>query len=184
MNWNKLRKQLEGFINPSLEKRIEYLASGYRFRNDKKTQALITVDKQEIFNMNKGIIKWYDNEQEIIKDDALLVFVTSEDLEMTRKAMGDGVPEERLQVIARKNKKSTYAKKIMNAQNNLLKSDFKVLANEFLSGSVDECLKSDDIILNILAIIDRRVGKKRLKSMEREMNLKHPIVQYFYDLRR
>jgi len=103
---------------------------------------------------------------------------------MTRKAMGDGVPEERLQVIARKNKKSTYAKKIMNAQNNLLKSDFKVLANEFLSGSVDECLKSDDIILNILAIIDRRVGKKRLKSMEREMNLKHPIVQYFYDLRR
>ncbi|MCH4889517.1 hypothetical protein EZV73_18190 [Acidaminobacter sp. JC074] len=183
MNWNKLRKQLEEFINPTLEGRVEYLASGYRYRKDKKTQALIKVDKEEVFNMHKTFVTWYENEQAIIKDENFKVFVTEEDIIETRKSVGDNVPEDRLEVIARKNKRAFYAKKIMNAQNSLLKTDFQKAANDFLSGNVNDCLNSDDIILNVLAIIDRRVGKNRLKKMKYQMDLKHPIVRYFYDLR-
>ena len=183
MNWNKLRKQLEEFIHPSLEGRVEYLASGYRYRKDKKTQALITVDKEEVFNMHKSFVVWYENEQSILKDEDFRVFVTEGDMLETRKSVGDNVPEDRLQVIARKNKRAYYAKKMMVAQNALLKTDFQKTANDFLSGNVNDCLLCDDIALNVLAIIDRRVGKNRLKKMKYQMDLKHPIVRYFYDLR-
>ncbi|WP_456238467.1 hypothetical protein [Paenibacillus riograndensis] len=50
--------------------------------------------------------------------------------------------------------------------------------------SVDKKRKSNDIVLNILALVDKRVGKKRILSMSAKMKLKHPVVQYFYELRR
>ncbi|HYE09093.1 MAG TPA: hypothetical protein VEF53_02825, partial [Patescibacteria group bacterium] len=55
--------------------------------------------------------------------------------------------------------------------------------NKFLSISIEESIESKDILLNIFALVDRRIGKKRLLSMTEKMKLKHPIVQYFYELR-
>ena len=66
-----------------------------------------------------------------------------------------------------------------SAQSSLSKSNFIVVANKFLSTSIEECLESNDILLNILALVDRRVGKKRILNMTEKMKLKHPIVQYF-----
>jgi len=70
------------------------------------------------------------------------------------------------------------------AQASLIKSDFNASANIFLSLSIEECLGSNDILLNVFALVDRRLGKKRILSLEDKMKLKHPIVQYFYNLRR
>ena len=53
----------------------------------------------------------------------------------------------------------------------------------FLTMPIDDCLKSNEILLNIFALVDRRVGKRRLMNLEEQMSLKHPIVQYFYKLR-
>lgn len=72
----------------------------------------------------------------------------------------------------------------MSAQTSLSKSNFIVIATKYLSISIEESLESDDILLNILALVDRRVGKKRILNMSEKMKLKHPIVQYFYELRR
>ena len=71
----------------------------------------------------------------------------------------------------------------MAAQAALCKSDFYSAANLFLSETIEKSLESKDILLNIFALIDRRVGKKRLLNMNEKMKLKHPIVQYFYALR-
>ena len=48
---------------------------------------------------------------------------------------------------------------------------------------MNQCLESEDILLNILGLVDRRVGKKRLRDMRERIMLKHPIVQYFYKVR-
>ncbi|MEG0386653.1 MAG: hypothetical protein RR642_18140, partial [Solibacillus sp.] len=72
---------------------------------------------------------------------------------------------------------------IFSAQSSLSKSNFIVVATKFLSTPIEESLESHDILLNILALVDRRVGKKRLLNMAEKMKLKHPIVQYFYELR-
>lgn len=129
------------------------------------------------------LIKWYQTEQEIKSDPDIQIPINCEEIEMVRKDTKGTVPEDRLIVIARKRKISEYAKEMISAQSALSKSDFNVTANRFLAISIEESLESNDILLNILALVDRRVGKKRLLKMAEKMKLKHPIVQYFYELR-
>ena len=185
MVWNKLKQQLESFINPALLGIVEYRPSGYRYLPDKSTHCYITVNKKEIFNMNDGttMIHWYQTEQEIKNDTSIEMKVTPEEIESVRKESGDKIPEERLIIIAKSRKLAMYAKELMIAQTKLYKTDFQKVAVVFLADPIEINLKSDDIILNILAIIDRRVGKKRLQAMKSEMQMKHPIVKYFYELR-
>jgi len=186
MAWSKVKQQLESFICPVLVGRVEYRATSYRYIKDKAGQCYITVDKKEVFNMSDvtTTIRWYQTEQEIKNDPNIRIPLTKEDIETVRKDTSGKVPEERLAVIATDRKISVYAKEILTAQAVLSKSDFYCAANTFLSNSIDECLLSNDILLNVFALVDRRVGKKRLLNIEDTVKLKHPIVQYFYELRR
>jgi hypothetical protein len=186
MSWSKLKQQLESFLCPALDGRVEYRATSYRYLLDKPGICYITVDKKNILNMNDIIspIKWYQSEQEIKNDPDIQVPISNEEIEAVRKDTNGNVPEDRLQVIARSRKISEHAKELLSAQASLSKSNFNVVANKFLTTSIEESLESNDILLNILALVDRRVGKKRILNMTEKMKLKHPIVQYFYELRR
>lgn len=185
MVWNKMKQHLESFLCPALVGRVEYRATGYRYMPDKGGQCYIAVDKKEIFNMSDvtTLIRWYQTEQEIKNDPNIQIPISEAEIESVRKNTGERVPEERLEVMARKYKLAGYAKEIMGAQILLSKTDFYAAANKFLSDSIEESLESKDILLNVLALVDRRVGKKRLLSMEDKIKFKHPIVQYFYELR-
>lgn len=185
MNWNKLKQQLEGFLSPTLAGRVEYRASGYRYSPDKSAQCYVVVDKKEVFNMKADTeIRWYQTEQEIKNDESLDLAVTPDDIDRVRRDSSDNIPEERLAVIAKSRKLTLYSKELLKAQAQLCKTDFKKAAIAFSSDPIEKSLKSDDILLNVLALVDRRVGKKRLSAMEEEMQMKHPIVRYFYNLRR
>lgn len=180
MNWNKLRKQLESFLSPSLEGVVSYAQAGYRYRTDKKTQCYLLVDKKEVMNQQKDLIEWFENDTLAKKYLESRIQVDETAIEAVRKNHAN-IPEERLEVIAKNNQVNEKAKEVFKAQQDLYKTDFQNVAAEYLKLSVDECLNSHDIILNILAIMDRRVGKNRLKKMD--FRTKHPAVQYFYDLR-
>jgi hypothetical protein len=185
MVWSKMKQQLESFLCPELVGRVEYRATSYRYLPDKAGQCYITVDKKEVFKINNvaTMIRWYQTEQEI-KNDLTQITVNEEEIEKVRKDTDGRIPEERLAVIAKSHKISEYAKEILNAQSALSKADFYLTANKFLSDSIEDNLNSKDILLNVFALVDRRIGKKRLFSMEANIRLKHPIVQYFYELRR
>jgi len=186
MIWSKMKQKLESFISPALSGRVEYRASSYKYRADKAGQCYIAVDKKDVFKMSDATtnIKWYKTEQEIKSDPDIDIPINQEDSETVRRSMNGNVPEERLFVIARDRKIADYAKEMLAAQASLSKSDFNATANSFLSLSIEECLESKDILLNVFALVDRRLGKKRILSLADKMKLKHPIVQYFYDLRR
>ncbi|MEE4577427.1 hypothetical protein [Paenibacillus polymyxa] len=186
MSWSKLKQQLESFLSPALDGRVEYRATSYRYLSDKSGICYITVDKKNILNMNDitSPIKWYQTELEIKNDPDIQVPISNEEIEAVRKDTNGNVPEDRLQVIARGRKISEHAKELLSAQASLSKSNFNVVANNFLTTSIEDSLESNDILLNVLALVDRRVGKKRILNMSEKMKLKHPIVQYFYELRR
>ncbi len=185
MIWSKMKQLLEGYLCPELKDRVEYSNTSYRYLPDKAGTCHITVDKKNILNMAdaSSTIKWYKTEQEIKSDPDIQVHIGAEELEAVRKAVGEAVPEERLLVIAQNRKISELAKELLLAQATLCKSNFQEVANKFLSASVEECLESSQILLNILALLDRRVGKKRLLNMSEKIKQKHPIVRYFYELR-
>lgn len=185
MVWNKVKQQLETFITPSLVGVVEYRASGYRYSKEKAANCYLTVNKVEVFNQKdcQAGISWYQTEQDVKNDERVNIYVTAEEIDEVRQKSGNKIPEERLEVIAKGHKLNRYAKEVLHAQQELYKTDFQKASNGFLTTSIDLCLESDDIILNVLAIIDRRVGKKRLTKMADIMKMKHPVVQYFYELR-
>lgn len=186
MSWSKLKQQLESFLSPALQGRVEYRAPGYRYLPDKSGICYISVDKKNVLNMSDktNSIRWYQTELEIRNDPDIQIPITSDEIEAVRKDTKGLVPEDRLIVIARSTKSSEHAKELLSAQASLSKSNFIVVANKFLSTSVEDSMESHDILLNILALVDRRVGKKRILNLSDQMKLKHPIVQYFYELRR
>ncbi|MGO4501002.1 hypothetical protein AB4114_34660 [Paenibacillus sp. 2RAB27] len=183
MAWSKLKQQLESFLSPALFGRVEYLSTSYRYLPDKAGLCYIAVDKKNVLNMSNTLIRWYQTELEIKNDSDIQIPINNEEIEAVRKDTKGSVPEDRLKVIARSRKISEYAKELLLAQSSLSKSNFVVIANKFLSSSIEESIESNDILLNILALVDRRVGKKRILNMTEKMKLKHPIVQYFFELR-
>lgn len=110
-------------------------------------------------NDRTSSIRWYQTEQEIKNDSDLQIPINHEDIEAVRKDSKGIIPEDRLIVIARSRKISEVAKELLSAQTSLSKSNFIVIATKYLSISIEESLESDDILLNILALVDRRVGK-------------------------
>ena len=186
MSWSKLKQQLEVFLSPALNGRVEYRAPGYRYLPDKSGICYILVDKKNILHMSDKTnpIRWYQTELEIKNDPDIQIPVSSEEIEAVRKGTPGTVPEDRLIVIARGRKSTEHAKELLSAQAALSKSNFIVAANKFLTTPIEESLESNDILLNVLALVDKRVGKKRIVNMSEKIKLKHPIVQYFYELRR
>ncbi|MNI67403.1 hypothetical protein D3C73_1230310 [compost metagenome] len=181
-----MKQQLEGFLSPALQGRVEYRAPGYRYLPDKSGICYISVDKKNVLNMSDktNSIRWYQSELEIKNDPDIRIPVSHDDIEAVRQAAKGLVPEDRLIVMARSRKSTEHAKELMTAQASLCKSNFIVVANKFLTTPIEESLESSDMVLNILGLMDRRVGKKRILSMAEKMELKHPAVQYFYELRR
>ncbi|MFD0589944.1 hypothetical protein ACFQZE_18345 [Paenibacillus sp. GCM10027627] len=185
MSWSKLKQQLESFLCPALHGKVEYIATSYRYLPDKAGICYIAVDKKKVLNMmdKTTLIRWYQNEQEIKNDSSIQIPISDEEIEAVRTNFKGTVPEDRLHVIARSKKTSEHAKRLMLAQVELSKSSFDVTANKFLATSIDQSLESDDILLNILALVDRRVGKKRILNLSETMKQKHPSVKFFYELR-
>jgi hypothetical protein len=185
MSWSKLKQQLESFLSPALNGRVEYRATGYRYLPDKAGLCYIAADKKNVLNMidKTTLIRWYETELDIKNDAGIYIPITDEEIEAVRKGASGVIPEDRLQVMARSRKKAELAKQLMTAQASLSKSNFIVTANAFLSTSIEASMASNDILSNILALVDRRVGKKRLLNIADQMKLKHPAVQYFYELR-
>lgn len=186
MSWSKLKQQLESFLSPALAGRVEYRAPAYRYLPDKSGTCYISVDKKNVLNMSDKTngIRWYQSELEIKNDPNIHIPISNDDIEAVRKETKGTVPEDRLIVIARNRKSTELAKELMAAQAALTKSNFSVAAGKFLTTPIEQSLESDEIIMNVLALLDKRVGKKRIQSLSGKMTLKHPIVQYFYGLRR
>ncbi|MEC0090713.1 SF0329 family protein [Paenibacillus macquariensis] len=185
MSWSKLKQQLESFLSPALNGRVEYTATSYRYLPDKAGICYIAVDKKNVLNMRDitTLIRWYQTDLEIKNDSDIQIPINNEEIDAVRQDTKGTVPEDRLIVIARSRKISVYAKELLSAQSSLCKSNFNVVATKYLSTSIEDSLESNDILLNILALVDRRVGKKRIINMTEKMKMKHPIVQYFYELR-
>ncbi|MDI3478508.1 MAG: hypothetical protein PWQ59_2033 [Thermoanaerobacterium sp.] len=56
-------------------------------------------------------------------------------------------------------------------------------AERFLNASIEESLESDNTIIKVLALIDRRVGKRIISDLKDSIENESKLVRYFYQLR-
>lgn len=61
--------------------------------------------------------------------------------------------------------------------------DFFEAVEQYLNSSIEVSLQSNHIIIMILSLIDRRVGKRTLIRIKESIQQEHKIVQFFYTLR-
>ncbi len=53
----------------------------------------------------------------------------------------------------------------------------------FDNQSIDKSLSSEDILVRIFAILDRRIGKRRLRAMKTDIEKESKTIQCFYAIR-
>lgn len=162
--WSKVKKNLEMFICNVLKGRVEFFVTNYRKAHDQMGRAYITVDKKEIFNMctitSECAIhkKFLELKYSQNTNDELEVYILNRKLwnQANEEVIKEGV---------------------------LGQYDLFNALEIYFNSSIRESLNSENMLIKILALIDKRVGKRTLESLRGSIKNEHELVQYFYRLR-
>lgn len=153
--WSGMRKKLEReYLAESLRGHIQYYATSYRKSHDHEGRAAIRYDGKEII---KGC--YWNNWMKaglFPRDEKYERRMAMENAYMDDVALKLGVFDQRC---------------------------FYRAFEEFEHQSIEESLVSDNLIIRIFAILDRRIGKRRLLLMQETINDEPEMFQEFFAIR-
>ena len=155
-HWGDIRKLLEqDILCDSLRGRVRYFATRYRQAHDQTGRVCILIDDEEIISMP------FQTENEIYS-------------EVYRRWPGSGKSRAELtgEVSEEFHERGIY-----------YPGDFGDALDEFLSNQISDSLCSDNWLVRLLAILDRRTGKRNLVKLKDELHSLPDWLQYFYRLR-
>jgi hypothetical protein len=156
-HWAEVRKILEeDFLCDSLKGQVRFFTTRYRNAHDDIGRVCVLVGGNEKLNMPFSVENDKYAETDLRK---------SRETEMSFREI-------------HKNVCSEFAEKGLFDP-----SDFGLALDEFLSTSIKTSLYSDNLIIRMLAILDRRVGKRTLKKIKSDIPNLPEWLQFFYNLR-
>ena len=153
--WSGIRKKLEReWLAKSLQGHIQYYATTYSRSDDHEGRAAIRYDGKEII---KGCY-WYNwtKAGQFPKDEKYERRMREENAFMDDTALKLGVFDQR---------------------------SFYAAFQEFDQQSIEKSLKSENLIVRIFAVLDRRVGKRRLLMMKDTIEQEPNTFKEFYAIR-
>lgn len=153
--WSGIRKKLESeYLAKSLQGHIQYYATTYTRSHDHEGRAAIRYDGKEII---KGCY-WYNwtKAGQFPKDEKYERRMREENAFMDDTALKLGVFDHR---------------------------SFYAAFQEFDQQSIEKSLKSENLIVRIFAVLDRRVGKRRLLMMKDTIEQEPNTFKEFYAIR-
>lgn len=153
--WSGIRKKLESeYLAKSLQGHIQYYATTYSRSHDHEGRAAIRYDGKEII---KGCY-WYNwtKADQFPKDEKYERRMREENAFMDDTALKLGVFDQR---------------------------SFYAAFQEFDQQSIEKSLKSENLIVRIFAVLDRRVGKRRLLMMKDTIEQEPNTFKEFYAIR-
>lgn len=155
-SWASLNKQLTGFLCDGLKNRLSYFLTRYHKVHNSYGRAAIRLDKREMV-----CFSWIE------------MYRQENDLDNVWK--GTGVWDYN----------DPNLKEKWDANATYHDMDFLSAATEFLQMPITEASCSDNQIIRIFSILDRRAGKRTLQKIEEKgAYLSYPLwVKQFYELR-
>ena len=154
-SWSSIRYKLEKeYLALSLRGRIQYFVTRYKFSHDQEGRAAILLDGKEVLRGNY-YNKFFKSDL-FPRDEKYSHRIRNEYSYMDEVALDFGCFDQRC---------------------------FYSSFEEFDNQSMDESLKSDNLFVRILAILDRRIGKRRLLKIREEIENEPEIIQFFYNVR-
>ena len=155
-HWAEVRKTLEqNLLCDSLKGRVRYFTTRYRKAHDQTGRVCILVDKKEVINMPFYIEDCRHFEASVRSKAAT---------QMYKDNLKDVFIE--------------YAE-----QGLFYPGDFGIALNEYLSVNINDAISSDNLLVRMLAVMDRRVGKRTLHKIKTSISDLPEWLQYFYQLR-
>lgn len=139
MKWSKRKKTVESFFSDSVKGRVELRSTRYRGTHDKEGRGYIIFDKKEIWSM--CTLTFYSIEYECIN-----------------KIM------QRENIEAYKAHKIAHDELVQEGKFN--QYTYYDSLDEYCSNSIEESISSDNILIRCLAMLDSRLGKRRLRSFD------------------
>ncbi len=153
--WSGIRKKLEtDYLAKSLQGHIQYYATSYRKSHDHEGRAAIRLDGKEIIS-GCYLNNWLKAHQ-FPKDEKYDKRMNTEMAYIDNIALKLGVFDQRC---------------------------FYNAFSEFDNQSIEASLKSNDLIVRIFAILDKRIGKRRLSLMKEKITNESEIFQKFFMIR-
>ena len=155
MKWSKLKKEIEQRLSDKLMRRLEYYTTTYA--NSSLGRSWITFDKVQIVNF-ETILSW-------VNYNAYYHELTNKPNYQKHSSINDkertvGLPMERVEFS---------------------QFDFLNSCWDYLQLSIEDALESKNPIINSLAMVDRRLGKRRLTNINIE-DL-HPLTKLLFCIR-
>lgn len=155
--WSGIRKKLEtDYLCPALRGRVRYFATTYRESHDREGRAAILVDGVEVLKSS-----YYEFAPAYWKLQSELRKLGETDWREAAFKAGQTILEDGL----------------------FDQRDFYAAFQEFDNQSVEASLSSENPIVRIFALLDRRLGKRRLAALEETMGNELDWVRPFYLLR-
>ena len=162
MRWSQLRKQIEDRFAPSLGSRIALHTAHYRHAHDSDGRAWIELDGEEVATM------CYFQAGHARRDLAEELRVANNPTNSGRAGTPAWIYDAAIAATRRAG--------VLSQQ------DFYALLHEYLRTSVASSLASDNPIARALAVVDSRVGKRRLRELALRQD-EHPLVRLFLEIR-
>jgi hypothetical protein len=139
MQWSKRKKHVESFLSESVIGRLELRSTHYRGTHDEEGRGYITFDKEEIWSM--CTLSFYSIEYERIDE----------------MASREGIAPYEAQKIAHEE---------LAAEGKFNQYTFYESLDEYCNNSIEQSLESDNLLIRCLAMLDSRLGKRRIKNLD------------------
>jgi hypothetical protein len=169
MRWSQLKKRIEERVCDRLRGRVEVWTTVYRGTHDAEGRSWLTLDGNEIASM-ATLEAWAEQHR-------LAALALGRD---PRAAWDDwgGVRADRTGYWD----EWLAAEEVRKVAGVFAKFDFTAALWSSLQLSIEDALRSEDAIIRGLAIIDRRLGKRRYMKLG-AAQVGHPFVRQLYELR-
>ncbi|MBD5554883.1 MAG: hypothetical protein HDQ95_05920 [Roseburia sp.] len=153
--WSAIRHKLEeDYLAEALRGHIQYFVTSYSYSPDHEGRAAIRLDGKEILSGNYWN-QWY--KAHLYPHDEKYEYRMKYEMPfMDDVAMDLGLFDQRC---------------------------FYRAFEEFDNQSIEESLASENLLIKVLALLDRRIGKRRLVKMKSEMETEPVVIQMFYAIR-
>ena len=154
-SWGELNKRLSELLCDSLKGRIAYFLTRYHKVHNSYGRASIRLDGRELV-----CFSWFEH------------YLQEDDYDRAWRAADPEAEWKKL-------------KAEWNESGTLGDMDFLEAVTAFLDGPIEASLQSDNYIVRVLAVLDRRTGKRTLRRLYDEGSFKElpQWVRQFFELR-
>lgn len=164
MRWSKLKQRIEGGFADCARGRVEVWGTRYRRSHDQEGEVWITIDKVRVHSMGTltYLVEWFERSTQLQERRDCLDYLDRTKLDGYRAAWEE-------------------VEQHLKQEGVIGQWEFNKALFEYLNMSIEQILHSDQMIVRALGMFDKRLGKRRLKSLN--LSDEHKVVQSFYRLR-